>query len=193
MFVNSNHSNWDYVIDHVVFAYNTSKQESTGQTQFFMLYGREALLPIDVALGNNPNPAIPNDSFPLLHQYPYLREQVKRKLLMVQRRQKQRYDSHRREKSYNVGDLVLVYRPLRKKGRSTKLLHKYHGPLRVTQKLTDLTYALKLVIGQKRKVDTVHVCNLKLFHPRLPMRKPDVTLFPRPLASVSRDSTDMSH
>jgi hypothetical protein len=62
MFVNSNHSNWDDVIDHVVFAYNTSKQESTGQTPFFMLYGREALLPIDVALGNNPNPAIPNDS-----------------------------------------------------------------------------------------------------------------------------------
>jgi hypothetical protein len=111
MFVNSNHSNWDDVIDHVVFAYNTSKQESTKQTPFFMLYGREALLPIDVALGNNPNPAMPNDSFPLLHQYPYLREQVKRKLLMVQRRQKQRYDCHRREKSYNVGDLVLVYRP----------------------------------------------------------------------------------
>ena len=51
---------------------------------------------------------------------------------MVQRRQKQRYDSHRKEKSYNVGDLVLVYRPL----------------------LTD------------------------------------VTLFRRPLASVSRDSTE---
>jgi hypothetical protein len=58
----------------------------------------------------------------------------------------------------------------------------------VTQKLTDLTYALKLVNGRKR--DTVHVCNLKPFHPRLPMRKPDVTLFPRPLASVSRDSTE---
>ncbi len=60
----------------------------------------------------------------------------------------------------------------------------------MTQKLTDLTYALKLVNGRKRKVDTVHVCNLKPFHPRLPMSKTDVTLFRRPLASVSRDSTE---
>jgi hypothetical protein len=63
----------------------------------------------------------------------------------------------------------------------------------VTKKLTNLTYALKLVHGRKRLVDTVHVCNLKPFHPRFSMPTPDISLFPRPLASVSRDSTeDMS-
>jgi hypothetical protein len=56
MFVNSSHFNWDEVVDHVIFAYTTSRQESTGVTPFLMLYGREAVLPIDVALGNNPNP-----------------------------------------------------------------------------------------------------------------------------------------
>jgi hypothetical protein len=70
---------------------------------------------------------------------------------MVQQRQKQRYDSHRKEKSYNVGDFVWVYRPLRKKGRrSAKLLHNYHGPFQVTQKLKSPTNALKLVIGRKK-------------------------------------------
>jgi hypothetical protein len=77
---------------------NISKQESTGVTQFFMLYGREALLPIDVALGNNPNHSVLNNSFPLLQRFPYLCEQIKRKLLMVQQRQKQRYDSRRKKK-----------------------------------------------------------------------------------------------
>lgn len=76
---------------------NISKQDSTGVTQFFMLYGREALLPIDVALGNNPNHSVLNNSFPLLQRFPYLREQIKRKLFMVQQRQKQRYDSRRKK------------------------------------------------------------------------------------------------
>ncbi len=72
MFVNSKHSNWDDVIDHVVFAYNTSKQESTGKTPFLLVYGREALLPIDAALGNNPNPDA--NHIQLLQQLPALRE-----------------------------------------------------------------------------------------------------------------------
>lgn len=49
MYVSSFHNNWDESIDFVVFAYNTSRQESTGYSPFFLLYGREALLPIDVA------------------------------------------------------------------------------------------------------------------------------------------------
>jgi hypothetical protein len=158
-----------------------------------MLYGREALLPIDVALGNNPNHSVLNNSFPLLQRFPYLREQIKRKLLMVQQRQKQRYDCRRKKNSYNDGDLVWVYRPLRNKGRSIKLLRKYHGPFQVKQKLTNLTYALILVHVRKRLVVTVHVCNLKPIHPRPSIPTPDISLFPGPLASVSRDSTeDMS-
>jgi hypothetical protein len=84
---------------------------------------------------------------------------------MVQQRQKQRYDSHRKEKSYNVGDFVWVYRPLRKKGRrSAKLLHNYHGPFQVTQKLKSPTNALKLVIGRNKKlVYSVHYVTSKRF------------------------------
>jgi hypothetical protein len=104
---------------------------------------------------------------------------------MVQQRQKQRYDSHRKEKSYNVGDFVWVYRPLRKKGRrSAKLLHNYHGPFQVTQKLKSPTNALKLVIGRKKISLFCALCNLKTFHPRFPIPKPAITLFRRLLARV---------
>ena len=56
MYVDSNHSNWDEILPYITFAYNTSRQESTGRTPFFLVYGREAVLPIDVILNVNPNP-----------------------------------------------------------------------------------------------------------------------------------------
>jgi hypothetical protein len=56
MFTNDRQSNWDGALPYVTFAYNTTRQESTGRTPFYLLYGREALLPIYVALGANPNP-----------------------------------------------------------------------------------------------------------------------------------------
>lgn len=117
MFVNSSHSNWDDVIDHVVFAYNTSRQASTGMTPFLMLYGREAVLPIDFALGNSPN-FRSRDPLQFIHRIPIIREQVKRRLLFVQHRQRIRYNALRQKKCYAAGDLVWVHRPTRKKGRS---------------------------------------------------------------------------
>lgn len=56
MYVNTCHTNWDEYVHYVTFAYNTSRHESTGMTPFFSLYGREAILPIDITLGSDPNP-----------------------------------------------------------------------------------------------------------------------------------------
>lgn len=89
MYVNARHNNWDDAIDFVIFAYNSSKQESTGLSPFFILYGREPYLPIDVALGNDPDPfsgasnlvAYAQD---LVSRLPVMREMVKRRLLMAQ-------------------------------------------------------------------------------------------------------------
>ena len=60
--MSSRHDDWDDVVDFVVFAYNTSRQESTGATPFYLLYGREAVLLIDVALGSNPNLVLKGDN-----------------------------------------------------------------------------------------------------------------------------------
>ena len=50
MYVDSSHDEWDESIDYVTFGYNTEQQESTGISSFYLLYGRKALLPIDVDL-----------------------------------------------------------------------------------------------------------------------------------------------
>lgn len=85
---------------------------------------------------------------------------------MVQDWQKKRFDKKKQNKSYSVGDLVLVYRPIRKKGRSEKLLHWYYGPYRIVEKINNVNYHVELVIGRKKRRDCVHVNKLKPFHGR---------------------------
>ncbi|VDH93331.1 Hypothetical predicted protein [Mytilus galloprovincialis] len=52
MFVDDHHKNWDVYIPYVLFAYRSSIQESTQETPFYLMYGRDARLPIDVALSD---------------------------------------------------------------------------------------------------------------------------------------------
>ncbi|KZR96123.1 Uncharacterized protein APZ42_009714, partial [Daphnia magna] len=80
----------------------------------------------------------------LATQLNVIREAVKKRLFHVQSRQKKRFDHRRRDASFAVGDLVLVYRPIKKKGRATKLLHRYFGPYKIVRRVSDLDYIVQL-------------------------------------------------
>ncbi|KZS16046.1 Uncharacterized protein APZ42_018256 [Daphnia magna] len=59
MYVSADHRDWDEAsLPYVCFAYNTALQESTGYSPFFLLYGREPMLPIDLELGSDANPRL---------------------------------------------------------------------------------------------------------------------------------------
>ena len=48
--VNEEQNDWDKYIDSVLFAYRTSKQDSSKYTPFYLMYGRQATLPIDIKM-----------------------------------------------------------------------------------------------------------------------------------------------
>ncbi len=51
MFINDNQDNWDDLLPSVMFAYNTSPAtQSTGFSPYFLLFGQECSVPIDVEL-----------------------------------------------------------------------------------------------------------------------------------------------
>ena len=56
MYITDEQTNWDEPLPFICFAYNTARQESTGFSPFFLLYGREPNLPVDILLGSHPNP-----------------------------------------------------------------------------------------------------------------------------------------
>ena len=50
MFVSKNQKDFDVFVPAALFAFRTSPSESTGETPFYLLYVREARLPMDVSL-----------------------------------------------------------------------------------------------------------------------------------------------
>ena len=56
--VSDNQANWEQCIRKVCFAY-TSVHSSTRFTPFFLMFGRQAKLPIDLMYGSSPQEVIP--------------------------------------------------------------------------------------------------------------------------------------
>lgn len=84
-----------------------------------------------------------------------------------------RYNLRHRDVTYQPGDKVWVWTPIRQRGRSEKLLRRYFGPYRIVQRLGDVTYeVIPEGEGTTRRPrrpglsDVVHVSRLKLYHSR---------------------------
>ncbi|GBN65340.1 hypothetical protein AVEN_100055-1 [Araneus ventricosus] len=57
MYVDVEQRNWDQILPFVTFAYNMARQETTGLTPFYLLYGREAETTLDTIFPYSPDGA----------------------------------------------------------------------------------------------------------------------------------------
>lgn len=93
--VNDQQDDWDSLVDNVLFAYRTSRQDSTRFTPFYLMYGREAKLPIDASVQQRET----SDEQPLEDKIAKLtelqkkiHEQARENIKRAQERQKMQYD-----------------------------------------------------------------------------------------------------
>ncbi|RWS19116.1 pol polyprotein-like protein, partial [Leptotrombidium deliense] len=161
MYVSTNHRNWCEILPYVIFAYNTSQQESAKFSPFQLVYGREPNLPSDVILKTNDNYINKRKNYIQL-----MRREALVYIQKAQAKNKQNYDKRHRPTTYKIGDLVLVKCPIRKKGLSEKLLHNYYGPYKIIKQITPVDYKVENQRPSKRKrltIDTVHISRMKPF------------------------------
>lgn len=52
----------------MTYAYNTSVHQSTGMTPYYLMFGREARLPVDFLVGEEWEPEIPLEDWVVKHQ-----------------------------------------------------------------------------------------------------------------------------
>ena len=119
-------TSWDILhLPHVMMAYRTSVQETTGFTPFSLMFGREARLPIDV-FGSPPN----HNSVQSTNEYSKQMRQrledscnrVRIHMNLQQRRQKDVYDHKTHGNPFKVNDLVWLHSPVIPKGLSRKFI-----------------------------------------------------------------------
>ena len=134
--VEKNGRDWDQHLPHVLFAYRASPQESTKESPFFLLYGRDPQLPTEAAL-NHPKTRYQVDlddyklelTDSLTQAWKLAQSQIKK----AQKHQKLYYDRHAKTPTFCVGDRVFVYMPSAKKGKAHKFARPFHGPFRVIE------------------------------------------------------------
>ncbi|KAE9082005.1 hypothetical protein PF007_g22439 [Phytophthora fragariae] len=164
-------TNWDLYLSRVLFAYRTAYHEALGDTPFFSLYGRDPVLPLDVAFLNfgkkwksNEVAAYRRELYRTLRDSRHL---VERQLLKAQDRHERRL-SDRVEVQYEVGGPVWVYQLFRKKrgeSRTKKLAFAWHAPYRVVGKMNENSYRIDIPTHPDKTV-TVNVNRLKKFRGR---------------------------
>ena len=171
IYTNTNQTNWDEFLNHVTFAYNTSRQDSMQFSPFMLVYGREPILPIEANMIEPPESLT---SHTLREKALAVRNKAVENLERKQKIDKLRYDSKHRHVEYQEGDQVKVFTPIRKVGRSEKLLLRWFGPYYVTKKLSDVDYEIQKGRSNKSKIDIVHVSRIIPYHATwVPVPTPD--------------------
>ena len=155
VYCNIEQTDWCSYVPFVTFAYNTAIQDSTRLSPFMIIFAREATLPSDAALTEGDEVT---DTLQLREKALAIRATAVENLHKRQEKDKVRFDKKHRDLEFNVGDKVKIFIPVRKVGRSEKLLLKWFGPYKITGKIGEVDYEIEKKGGKKR--DTVHVSRI---------------------------------
>jgi len=157
---------WDEYLPAAEFAYNNSKQASTGFTPFELDCGQHPITPTVLAAGSSTNIAA-ND---FIDHWNNMIHIAKDTLMRAQQRQSQYANKHRRYMEYKIGDKVLlstqnISNPIDKHRPTRKLVPKYIGPYTVSSIISATAY--KLDLPANLKIHPVfHISLLKRYQER---------------------------
>ena len=144
---------WDDYLDTCTFACNTSRHESAKFTPFEIMFGRKAILPLDLDAGVHQGPC--NEAEVTIcsqeteiqqkeSQHKALLEEVQKNIISAQKKQKEQYDKkHSKAVFYSAGTHVLKKDFRKKKRKGGKLDFPWVGPYLITRSLGKGFYELQ--------------------------------------------------
>ena len=161
---------WDQQLQLLLFAYRSMVQESTRESPFFLLYGRDPRLPTGTQLdGARTEYLVDMDDYrtELVMSMAKAKKIALENICRAQRKQKEFYDRHSGETTYHVGERVMVYMPGTVSGKRWKIARPYHGPYRVIN-ITPTNAEVQLVENPVEPSIFVALSRLRRCYPELP-------------------------
>ena len=158
------HRNWDTYVPTAVLAINCSVSETTKQSPFFVVYGRDPQLPMDTLLG--PKQRYMGDEY-----VPTMLGRMHKTFALVKENTKearQRAMAHFNEKAskceYQVGDPIYYLNRANQPGTSTKFNLPWQPFYRIVEQTSPVNYRIRHQPTGKTKV--VHAENIRAANPQ---------------------------
>ena len=159
-------SDWSNIIPAILWSYRASTATSTGFSPFEILYGSKMRTPIDTSIINDVRTSPSVDAYmqQMLPKIEITREIAKQNIADCNESTQFYYNRGTAYPTYNIGDKVLLYDPVVKKGVSKKLKKRWIGPYVILSEGDGFVYKLKNCQTGKTLHTFVHSNRLKKFN-----------------------------
>lgn len=175
---------WEEHLRRLCLAYNTSVNQTTGYSPFFLMFGCSVHMPVDIMYGSPSQPQVALPQYvadlrsSLTAAYARTRKCMEGKL----NRQKEIYDKRVHGKRFQKGDLVWLHTPAVPWGQAKKLHRPWTGPYCIVAKLSDAVYRIRHLQSPRKRL-VVHFDRLKLCPPTTRLPTTEVQSSQRPVPS----------
>lgn len=163
MYTSEHQRDWDRFLPFAVFAYNTSAHSATKESPFFLMHGRDPILPIISDLNPPHNyKYLDYDDFrhTLALRLKMAYELAAQNIGIAQERMKEYYDRKVNQFPILIGDRVFLETAVIPPGRSGKLFQRWEGPYRVLNvKLPNVLICSQT--NPRERSNWVHINRLK--------------------------------
>jgi len=158
-FVQEKTNCWNQYLKYVLFGYNTSVNETTNQSPFYLLHGYHPKSIFDYNLiSTDTAPEILNE----LEKLNNIRDELPKLLEEKFLKNKKHYDSRRKQIKFIVGEKVLV----KTENKGSKFTYRYGGPFKIIRQISEVTYVVEITKNGQLINDYKHVSQLKKFKNR---------------------------
>ncbi|CAG2197363.1 unnamed protein product [Mytilus edulis] len=191
-------TNWPQVLPSIMMAFRMSPcTQSTGFSPYYMIFGREMPLPIDIALipeeliTQSPEKYIDQ----LINKVKIIHDLAKTNLEDAQLKSKTYYDKSTKIPNFKVGDHVLLKQEKVQIGKKKKLEPKWTGPFSILENRHDLIYKLLNLKTLRPVKSFIHANRLKAFKDPSDFRPPpnlltDKEALPNEPANINQPNPD---
>ena len=163
-YISADQRDWDEFLPFACFQYRSSRNESTNETPYYLLFYREMKMPLDRVYSKDEQYSNADEYLKeVTSRFRAAKEIFMKQLEMKVNQKKQFNESLGKKVDFNVGEVVLVLKRHVKKGHVKKLTHLWRGPYVVINKFDNqINYEVQQLKSGKDK-HVVHASNMKRY------------------------------